>query len=134
MHTFVNNVAEDGGLSSNKVFYFYSYGTLAWTALQAIPLMAAPSLITALLAPETRDPTSKQSTNVKERCRLFSPLMPNPGLEVYFSRTTAFALLTIGVLTVLLTGSVPLTASLASGKSALTLTTSCETKGLTTDA
>ena len=36
-------------------------------------------------------------------------------LEVYFSRTLGFTLLTLGILTVLLTGSVPLSSSLAEG-------------------
>ena len=36
-------------------------------------------------------------------------------LEVYFSRTLGFTLLTLGALTVLLTGSVPLSSSLTEG-------------------
>lgn len=36
-------------------------------------------------------------------------------LEVYFSRTLGFTLLSLGILTVLLTGSVPLSSSLAEG-------------------
>jgi hypothetical protein len=38
-------------------------------------------------------------------------------LEVYFSRTLGFSLLTLGALTVLLTGSVPLSSSLTEGLS-----------------
>lgn len=69
------------------VYYFYSYGTAAWMALQSIPLIASPTVIVALLSPEVREAST---------------------LEVYFSRTLGFCLLTIGVLSVLLTGSVPL--------------------------
>jgi len=51
-------------------------------------------MIVALLSPEVREATT---------------------LEVYFSRTLGFTLLTVGILTVLLTGSVPLSSSLAEG-------------------
>ena len=40
-------------------------------------------------------------------------------LEVYFSRTLGFSLITLGLLTVLLTGSVPLSSSLAEGMRAI---------------
>ncbi|KAF3040961.1 hypothetical protein E8E12_008830 [Didymella heteroderae] len=68
------------------VYYFYSYGTAAWLATQAAPLIASPTMIVALLSPEVREATT---------------------LEVYFSRTLGFTLLTLGILTVLLTGSAP---------------------------
>lgn len=51
-------------------------------------------MIVALLSPEVREATT---------------------LEVYFSRTLGMTLLTLGILTVLLTGSVPLSSSLAEG-------------------
>ncbi|KAF2657491.1 hypothetical protein K491DRAFT_322535 [Lophiostoma macrostomum CBS 122681] len=73
------------------VYYFYSYGTAAWMALQAAPLIASPTMIVALLSPEVREATT---------------------LEVYFSRSLGFSLLTIGILNVLLTGSVPLSSRL----------------------
>ncbi|KAF3053174.1 hypothetical protein E8E11_011383 [Didymella keratinophila] len=78
------------------VYYFYSFGTAAWLATQAAPLIASPTMIVALLSPEVREATT---------------------LEVYFSRTLGFTLLTLGILTVLLTGSVPLSSSLAEGVS-----------------
>jgi hypothetical protein len=59
-------------------------------------------MIVALLSPEVREATT---------------------LEVYFSRTLGFTLLTLGILTVLLTGSVPLSSSLAEGSSPLHPTT-----------
>jgi hypothetical protein len=77
-----------------KVYYFYSYGTAAWMALQAAPLIASPTMIVTLLSPEVREPST---------------------LEVYFSRTLGFCLLTIGILNVLLTGSVPLSSRLTEG-------------------
>ncbi|KAJ4350687.1 hypothetical protein N0V95_004535 [Ascochyta clinopodiicola] len=81
---------------SAQVYYFYSYGTAAWLATQAAPLITSPTMIAALLSPEVREATT---------------------LEVYFSRTLGFTLLTLGALTVLLTGSVPLSSSLAEGVS-----------------
>lgn len=76
------------------VYYFYSYGTAAWLATQAAPLIASPTMIVALLSPEVREAST---------------------LEVYFSRTLGFTLITLGILTVLLTGSVPLSSRLSEG-------------------
>ncbi|KAH7130604.1 hypothetical protein B0J11DRAFT_523579 [Dendryphion nanum] len=81
------------------VYYFYSYGTAAWLTLQAAPLIASPTMIVALLSPEVREATT---------------------LEVYFSRSLGFSLLTIGVLNVLLTGSVPLSSRLTEAGAATT--------------
>ncbi|KAH7080466.1 hypothetical protein BKA63DRAFT_506500 [Paraphoma chrysanthemicola] len=76
------------------VYYFYSYGTAAWSVVQAAPLIASPTMIVALLSPEVREAST---------------------LEVYFSRMLGFSLLTLGALTVLLTGSVPLNSRLSEG-------------------
>ncbi|KAF2856060.1 hypothetical protein T440DRAFT_513152 [Plenodomus tracheiphilus IPT5] len=76
------------------VYYFYSYGTAAWLATQAAPLIASPTMIVALLSPEVREASV---------------------LEVYFSRTLGFTLIALGILTVLLTGSVPLSSRLSEG-------------------
>ncbi|KAL5114677.1 hypothetical protein ACEQ8H_007410 [Pleosporales sp. CAS-2024a] len=76
------------------VYYFYSYGTAAWLAIQATTLIASPTMIVALLSPQVREAST---------------------LEVYFSRTLGFTLLTLGALTVLLTGSVPLSSRLSEG-------------------
>ncbi|CAI6251994.1 unnamed protein product [Periconia digitata] len=76
------------------VYYFYSYGTAAWLATQAAPLIASPTMIVALLSPEVREAST---------------------LEVYFSRSVGFSLLTIGALNILLTGSVPLSSRLSEG-------------------
>ncbi|KAF2182201.1 hypothetical protein K469DRAFT_246415 [Zopfia rhizophila CBS 207.26] len=73
------------------VYYFYSYSTTGWLALQAAPLIASPTMIVTLLSPEVREAST---------------------LEVYFSRTLGFSLITIGILQVLLTGSVPLSSRL----------------------
>ncbi|CAL3963658.1 unnamed protein product [Diplocarpon coronariae] len=74
------------------VFYTYSYGSAAWLALQAAPLIISPTIIITLLAPEVREATP---------------------LEEYFSRSLGLTLLTLGILIVLLTGSVPLTSSIS---------------------
>ncbi|KAF2255493.1 hypothetical protein BU26DRAFT_471044 [Trematosphaeria pertusa] len=63
-------------------------------AMQAAPLIASPTMIVALLSPEVREAST---------------------LEVYFSRLLGFALLTIGCMNVLLTGSVPLSSRLSEG-------------------
>ncbi|KAI4610183.1 hypothetical protein J4E90_006189 [Alternaria incomplexa] len=76
------------------VYYFYSYGTAAWLATQAAPLIASPTMIVALLSPEVREAST---------------------LEVYFSRTLGLSLIALGILTVLLTGSVPLSSRLSEG-------------------
>jgi len=61
-------------------------------ALQAVPLFISPTMIVTLLSPEVREPTI---------------------LETYFSRCLGFSLITIGILAVLLTGSVPLSSRLS---------------------
>ncbi|KAF2496123.1 hypothetical protein BU16DRAFT_526646 [Lophium mytilinum] len=73
------------------VYYFYTFSTAGWMALQAAPLILSPTIIVAMLSPEVRDPSI---------------------LEVYFSRSLGFSLITIGILAVLLTGSVPLSSRL----------------------
>ncbi|KAL1634990.1 hypothetical protein SLS56_002075 [Neofusicoccum ribis] len=65
------------------VFYGYTFGTAGWLTLQAVPLIASPTIIAAMLSPQVRDATS-------------------------------FTLITLGIMTVLLTGSVPLSSRLSS--------------------
>ncbi|KAJ5183590.1 hypothetical protein N7492_001206 [Penicillium capsulatum] len=59
----------------------------AWLSLQGLSLTVSPSMIVAMLLDETR---------------------PASDIEIYFARSTGFGLLTIAVLTVMLTGSIPL--------------------------
>ncbi|KAF2019061.1 hypothetical protein BU24DRAFT_111725 [Aaosphaeria arxii CBS 175.79] len=73
------------------VYYFYSYGSAAWLTLQAAPMIISPTMIVALLSPEVREAST---------------------LEVYFSRSLGFSLIIIGLLSILLTGSVPLSSRL----------------------
>ncbi|KAF2808495.1 uncharacterized protein BDZ99DRAFT_464365 [Mytilinidion resinicola] len=73
------------------VYYFYTFSTAGWMALQAAPLIISPTIIVTMLSPEVREPSI---------------------LEVYFSRSLGFSLITIGILAVLLTGSVPLSSRL----------------------
>jgi hypothetical protein len=116
-----------------QVYYFYSYGTAAWMgkpgirfnssgstdrckATQALPLIASPTMMVALLSPEVREATSKHATTLHP----FFPAKHSAlALEVYFSQCLGFSLLAIGVLNVLLTGSVPLSSRLTEGKSPL---------------
>jgi len=74
------------------VYYFYSYGTAAWLAVQSLGLIASPTMIKSLLTP--------------------APLEDPTTLEIYYARSLGFCLLTVGVLNVLLTGSVPLSSRL----------------------
>ncbi|KAJ5679465.1 hypothetical protein N7462_007709 [Penicillium macrosclerotiorum] len=75
-----------------KVFQTYTYSTAGWLSLQSLPLILSPGVIVAMLLDETR---------------------PASPIEVYLSRCLGFALLTIAVLTVILTGSIPLTSSIS---------------------
>jgi hypothetical protein len=76
------------------VFYSYTYGTAGWLTLQALPMITSPTIIATLLSPEAHEATV---------------------LETYFSRSLGFTLVTLGVMTVLLTGSVPLSSRLSEG-------------------
>jgi hypothetical protein len=92
-----------------KVFYTYTYSSAAWLTLQALPLITSPTIMVTLLSPEVREPTGKFLN-----CLLKPPKSNNyPALEDYFSRSLGIALLTIGILLILLTGSVPLTSSIS---------------------
>lgn len=73
------------------VYYVYTYSTAAWLFLQATPLLASPKLIITLLSIEVKEPSA---------------------LEMYFARSSGMGLIVIGVLNLLLTGSVPLTSRL----------------------
>ncbi|KAJ5606184.1 Glutathione S-transferase/chloride channel C-terminal [Penicillium lagena] len=75
------------------VFHAYTYSTAAWLSLQSLSLMAGPSMIIAMLLDEAR---------------------PASSMEIYFARSLGISLLTIAALTVMLTGSIPLTSSIAS--------------------
>jgi hypothetical protein len=44
-------------LTSLTVFYAFSYGSAGWLALQAVPLIVSPTVITTLLSPDVREPT-----------------------------------------------------------------------------
>jgi hypothetical protein len=48
-------------LTLRKVFYSYTYGTAAWLALEAAPLIISPTIIITLLSPDVREPTRKCS-------------------------------------------------------------------------
>ncbi|CAG7996732.1 unnamed protein product [Penicillium salamii] len=73
------------------VFHAYTYSTAGWLLMQSLTLIAGPSMIVTMLLDETR---------------------PASPMELYFARCLGFSLLTIAVLTVMLTGSIPLTADI----------------------
>lgn len=89
------------------VFYAYTYGTAGWFALQAAPLLISPTMIVTLLAPEVREASV---------------------IEEYFSRCLGMALMTLAVLAILLTGSVPLTSSFSDTASAAVTTEASDPK------
>ncbi|KAH6898431.1 hypothetical protein B0T10DRAFT_555749 [Thelonectria olida] len=68
----------------------YSFGNLAWLSTQAVPLILWPSFIGSLLRPEYE---------------------PASSLEIYFARSLGFALLTLGLVVVVLSGAIPLTSA-----------------------
>ncbi|OJD15578.1 hypothetical protein AJ78_04168 [Emergomyces pasteurianus Ep9510] len=72
------------------VFYGYTYSTAAWLSLQGIPLVAAPKMIILILLDEARPPSM---------------------LEIYFARCFGLSLLAIAAITIVLTGSIPISSS-----------------------
>jgi hypothetical protein len=74
------------------VYYSFNYLSAGWMAVQAVPLIASPTMIITLLSPEVRETTP---------------------LEAYLSRSLGFSLLAIAALILLLTGSIPLASSLS---------------------
>lgn len=74
----------------------YTFATSSWLALQALPLFASPKLMVTMLVPFARDPTD---------------------LEIYFSRSLSLALLTLAILSLLLSGIIPLSSSINESES-----------------
>jgi hypothetical protein len=81
-------------------------------------------MIVALLSPEVREASSTQHPHD----HIPQPTNNLAALEVYFSRILGFTLLTLGALTVLLTGSVPLSSRLNEGTHAPRTPRPCITK------
>ncbi|KAK3078630.1 hypothetical protein LTS18_007024 [Coniosporium uncinatum] len=75
------------------VFHIYTWSTAAWSAIQAAPLVVAPNMIIQLLSPEVKEVSI---------------------LETYFSRSLGFSLLIVGLLTLSLSGALPLTSGVSS--------------------
>jgi hypothetical protein len=94
-------------LTASQGFYAYSYGTAAWLALQAVPLMISPAIINTILSPGVHQ------LSCKPYQFLHSVIEANIllALEEYYSRSLGIALLTLALLCVLLTGAFPLTIS-----------------------
>jgi len=76
----------------------YTFGNLAWLGAQAVPLIIWPSSISTLLRAENEASSS---------------------LETYFARSLGIALLSLGLVVVLLSGAVPLGSSVDSPKSGI---------------
>ncbi|KAL1846535.1 hypothetical protein Plec18170_009114 [Paecilomyces lecythidis] len=70
------------------VFYTYTYGTAVWLSVQGFLFLVSPKMMVAMLLDETRPPSA---------------------IEIYLSRCSGMSLVTLAILTILLTGSVPLT-------------------------
>ncbi|KAK6498965.1 hypothetical protein TWF481_011536 [Arthrobotrys musiformis] len=81
-----------------EVYYGFNYATSGWMILQSLPLLLSPSIIVTMLSPEVREATP---------------------LEIYFARSAGFTALTLGLITVLLTGSIPLATSFSETSSNL---------------
>ncbi|KAI1119675.1 hypothetical protein F5Y14DRAFT_396140 [Nemania sp. NC0429] len=81
----------------------YSFASCAWNTLQAMPLIVAPQAIISLLTIGD-DPQAPGTT-------------PS-GVEPYLARSLGLALLVLGLVTVVLTGSVPVGSSLDSARDA----------------
>ncbi|GFF27257.1 GTPase npa3 [Aspergillus udagawae] len=74
------------------VFYAYTYSTAGWLSLQAIPLIGMPQMIVRIMLEEARQPSQ---------------------IEIYFARCLGFSLLTIAILTIMLSGSIPLSSAVS---------------------
>ncbi|GAP84962.1 hypothetical protein SAMD00023353_0802890 [Rosellinia necatrix] len=82
----------------------YSFASGAWHALQAAPLILGPQAITSFLAPP---PPSE-----------YPRAAPSGEVEQYLARSLGFALLALGLVTIVLTGSVPVGSVLDSNRDA----------------
>ncbi|RPA99370.1 hypothetical protein L873DRAFT_1789712 [Choiromyces venosus 120613-1] len=74
------------------VYYYFNYFSAGWMMLEALPLIATPTVIITMLSPEVREPTP---------------------LETYLSRSLGLTLIAFAILNLLLTGSIPLVPSFA---------------------
>ena len=104
--------ADDYTKLTIQVFYAYTYGTAAWMVVQAVPLIVSPKFLVAMLSPEVKESTRRHW------CSVWIPSYTDAAiqaLEEYFARALGMSLITISVLCILLTGSVPLTSSLSDG-------------------
>ncbi|KAK5132931.1 hypothetical protein LTR08_008379 [Meristemomyces frigidus] len=79
------------------VFRLYTFGTAAYLATQALPLLLTPSLIVSMLAADPR---------------------PTTDVESYLCRSLALLLLAFATTCLLLTGAMPLTSSIATATDA----------------
>ena len=75
------------------VFQFYAAATAIWTGTQGLVLLVSPTLISTLLKSVPSSPTA---------------------LESYLCAALGISVMAIGMLSVLLTGSIPLTSSMRS--------------------
>ena len=78
-----------------QVFRAYTLGTSAYLAVQSLPLILTPRIIVSLLASEPRTSTD---------------------LESYLSRCLGFALLTLAVICILLTGILPVSSQISAAQ------------------
>ncbi|KAI3331935.1 hypothetical protein HD806DRAFT_175059 [Xylariaceae sp. AK1471] len=70
----------------------YSFASCLWNGLQAVPLMIGPQAISSLLAAQQHTQATVHVAG---------------DVETYLARSLGFALLALGLVTVVLTGSVP---------------------------
>lgn len=87
------------------VYYYFNYLSAGWMMLEALPLIATPTIIVAMLSPEVREPTQ---------------------LESYLSRSLGLTLIAFAVLNLLLTGSISLVSSFAATATAKGTSTDLE--------
>ena len=70
------------------VYNAYNVGTAGWLVTQAVPLLLSPRVIISLLSEEMKIATD---------------------METYFCRCLSFSLITLALLSLLLTGYIPIT-------------------------
>ncbi|PWW75697.1 hypothetical protein C7212DRAFT_320737 [Tuber magnatum] len=87
------------------VYYCFNYLSAGWMMLEALPLIANPTIIITMLSPEVREPTS---------------------LESYLSRSLGLALIAFAILNLLLARSIPLVSSFGATATAKAASTDLE--------
>ena len=93
-------------VADEQIFYAFTYGTAGWLGLQALSLIVAPKIIITMLAPEVHRATGKCVKS--SSCRY---AQSSTDLELYFARCLGFSLVTLALIALFFTGTIPVSTS-----------------------